>query len=213
MKRPSLILVDDHYLCAVGLEAILSREFEIRAVLGSAVGIVGELVRSCPDGLLLDVAMPDLSGIEAAEQIRRRQLCTPILMVTMHADPTYAIRSLSAGASGYVLKTAAPDELILAIRKVLAGGTYVASPIARAVEEACAQEGKLDPLATVTRRQRIVLRLAAAGWTAREIGSLLGISSRTVEFHKYRAMEVLGLKNMCDLMQFALLHRLLGPNR
>jgi DNA-binding NarL/FixJ family response regulator len=211
MKRSSLILVDDHYLCAAGLEAILSREFEIRAVLPSAVGIVGELVRSCPDGLLLDVAMPGLNGIEAAEQIRRRQLCTPILMVTMHADPTYAIRALSAGASGYVLKTAAPDELILAIRKVLAGGTYVASPIARAVEKAC--EGKLDPLGGVTRRQQIVLRLAAAGWTAREIGSLLGISSRTAEFHKYRAMEVLGLKNMCDLIQFALLHRLLGPDR
>jgi DNA-binding NarL/FixJ family response regulator len=174
---------------------------------------VGELVRSCPDGLLLDVAMPGLNGIEAAEQIRRLRLPTRILMVTMHADPIYAIKALSAGASGYVLKTVAADELILAIRKVLVGGTYVAPAIAGAVEEACTREGKLDPLARVTRRQRIVLRLAAAGWTAREIGSLLGISPRTAEFHKYRAMGVLGLKTIRDLIQFALLHRLLGPDQ
>jgi DNA-binding NarL/FixJ family response regulator len=209
MKGPSLVLVDDHHLVAAGLAAILSEEFEIRAVLQSAEGIMGELMRCRPDGLLLDISLPGLSGIEAVRQIRRRKLPTRILMVTMHTDPAYATEALSAGASGFVLKTAAAEDLICAVKTILAGGIYVTPSIASAVEEVRAQEGKLDPLAKLTRRQRAVLQLAAEGRSAREIGSILGISPRTAEFHKYRGMEVLGLKSMRELIQFALQHRLL----
>jgi DNA-binding NarL/FixJ family response regulator len=211
MRRLSLALVDDHHLVAAGLAAILSEEFEIRAVLQSAEGIVGELMRGRPDGLLLDVSLPGLSGIEAVRQIRRRKLPTRILMVSMHTDPAYASEALSAGASGFVLKTAAVEDLIFAVRRILAGGIYVTPSIASAVEELRVQEAKFDPLAKLTRRQRAVLQLAAEGRSAQEIASILGISARTAEFHKYRAKDVLGLKSKRELIQFALQHRLLHP--
>lgn len=209
MSRPSLVLVDDHHLVAAGLAAILSEEFDITAVLQSAEGIIGELMRCRPDGLLLDISLPGLNGIEAVREISRRKWPIRIIMVTMLTHPAYASEAMSAGASGFVPKTATAEDLIYAVRKVLAGGIYVSPTIARSVEEVEAQEGKLDPLAKLTRRQRAVLQLAAEGRSAREIASILGISPRTAEFHKYRGMEALGLKSMRALIEFALRHRLL----
>ncbi len=153
--------------------------------------------------------MPHLNGIDALVQLRQRGDRVPVVFLTMHRDASFARRALDAGASGFVLKHSAPAELVLAIRAALEGKTYLTPQLAGEVLEAIKGPQQLGgTLGALTPRQREVLQLAAEGQSAKQIALTLGISPRTVEFHKYQMMEAVGLHTNADLIHFALKHGL-----
>ena len=149
-----------------------------------------------------------MNGIDALIQLRQGGNPVPVVFLTMHRDVHFARRALDAGASGFVLKHSAPAELVTAIRAALAGRTYLTPQLAGEVLEAMKQGGDraADPVAALTPRQREILQLFAEGRSAKEIAASLGISARTVEFHKYQMMEALNLHTGAELIHFALKH-------
>lgn len=208
MKRPRLLLADDHKIVVEGLRGLLEPEFELVGTVGDGRALVAAAEKLRPDVIVADISMPSLNGIEAVRQLRKAGSEAKIVFLTMHPDVTYATRAFEAGASGYVLKHSAPAELVTAIREALKGRTYVTSMIAKDVLETFMHKSRQreDAVRELTPRQREVLQLVAEGRSAKEIGSLLNISPRTVEFHKYRMMEDLGLRTHAELIQFAIKH-------
>ena len=157
--------------------------------------------------------MPHLNGMEAFEEIKKFDPNVRVIFLTMHRDVAYARRALEAGAAGFVLKHSAPEELVLAVRAAAQGSTFVTPSLVGEVLQALKQSPQevRDPVATLTLRQREILRLVVDGLTAKEIGSKLHISPRTVEDHKYRMVESLGLKSNAELIHFAIKHGIVGP--
>jgi DNA-binding NarL/FixJ family response regulator len=208
MKRPRILLADDHRIVAEGLRGLLEPEFELAGIVEDGRALLDAVEKIRPDVLVVDISMPLLNGIEAVRQIRRTNKDVGIVFLTMHDDVAYAAGALEAGALGYVLKHSAPTELTAAIRSALRGKTYVtpllAGELMRNSQEAVLEQR--DELTKLTARQREVLQLLAEGHSAREIAKILTISARTVEFHKYRIMEDLGIKSTAELVRFAVKH-------
>ncbi len=200
MGKPRLLLADDHRIVIEGLRSILEAEFDLVSTVGDGRALLAAAARHDPDVIVVDISMPLLNGIEAARQLRKSHSRAKIIILTMHDDLTYATRALEAGASGYVLKHSAPAELVMAIREALAGRVYMTPSIAK---KRPFRHKVSDPL---TPRQREVLQLVAEGHSAKQIASVLNISARTVEFHKYRIMEDLQLHSNAELVQFAIKH-------
>jgi len=200
MGKPRLLLADDHRIVIEGLRSILEAEFELVGAVGDGRALLAEAARHDPDVIVVDISMPLLNGIEAARQLGKSHPRAKIIILTMHDDLIYANRALEAGASGYVLKHSAPAELVTAIREALAGRIYITPSIAK---KRPSGHKVIDPL---TPRQREVLQLVAEGHSAKQIASVLNISSRTVEFHKYRIMEDLQLHSNAELVQYAIKH-------
>ena len=208
MTRPRVLLADDHKIVAEGLRAILEQEFELVRTVEDGRALLEAAEKLNPDVIVTDISMPLLNGIEAARQIKKLTPKVKIVFLTMHPDVTYATRALEAGASGYVLKHAAPSELITAIKEVLTGRIYLTPMIAKDVLDSFMSEShrRRKTVIELTPRQREVLQLTSEGRSAKEIASILNISTRTVEFHKYRMMESLGLRTNADLIQYAIKH-------
>lgn len=199
MSRPRVLLADDHRIVLEGLRNLLEDEFEVVGMVGDGRALVHEAKELDPDVIVVDISMPLLNGIEAVQQIQKAGSRAKIIFLTMHPDITYATRAYEAGASGYILKHSAPSELITAIRDALQGKVYFSSQISPARPGT----GSLNRL---TPRQREVLQLIAEGKSAKEIASILNISPRTAEFHKYRIMQELNLNTNAELVQFAIKH-------
>jgi DNA-binding NarL/FixJ family response regulator len=212
MTKAKVILADDHRIVLEGLRSLLEPEFDLVGAVEDGRALVEAVERLEPDVAVVDISMPKLNGIEAARQIKQRNKHIKIIFLTMHPDVTYAASAFDAGASGYVLKHSAPAELVTAIHEVLAGRTYVTPRIAGELMQAY-REGTAgqDRAVEMTPRQREVLQLLAEGQSAKEIASQLGISTRTVEFHKYRMMEDLGIKTVAELIRYAVKHGISGP--
>jgi DNA-binding NarL/FixJ family response regulator len=210
MTRARILLADDHRIMVEGLKGILAAEFDLAGVVDDGLQMIDAAKTLHPDAIVSDITMPSLSGIEALETLRKDGLEIPVVFLTMHDDVDYASNALEAGAAGYVLKHAAPEELVQAVRVALGGGTFVSPAIANALLQATRirSRAKEDVVAILTARQRDVLRLLADGRSAKEIAKALDISSRTVEFHKYKIMELLGMKNSIELIHFAIKHRI-----
>jgi DNA-binding NarL/FixJ family response regulator len=210
-RRPRVLLVDDHLLVAEALTSLLTPEFDLVGVVEDGRALIEAAGKLRPDVIVADVSMPHLNGIDALAQLRQGGDRTPVVFLTMHRDVTFARRALDAGASGFVLKHSASIELIAAIRAALQGGTYLTPQLAGEVLEAMkAGSGQAgDPVATLTPRQREVLQLLAEGRSAKEIAASLGISARTVEFHKYQMMETLDLHSNAELIHVAIKHGLI----
>ncbi len=208
MTRTRVLLADDHKIVAEGLRTILEQEFELVGTVEDGRALLEAAEKLNPDVIVTDISMPLLNGIEAAQQIKKLTPKVKIVFLTMHPDVTYATRALEAGASGYVLKHAAPSELITAIKEVLNGRIYLTPMIAKGVLDSFMSDPHRRRKAVIelTPRQREVLQLTSEGRSAKEIASILNISTRTVEFHKYRAMESLGLRTSADLIQYAIKH-------
>jgi len=209
--RPRVLLAEDHTLVREGLLKLLGEELEIVGAVADGRALVAAAEPCRPDVVLLDVSMPLLNGFEAARQLRRTAPRTRVVFVTMHAEPDYVHEAFRAGARGYVTKSAASAELLFAIRQVLAGGSYVSPAIGvslgdlvEAPREAFAHCLSLSP------RQREVLQLVAEGRPARAIAEVLGVSRKTVEFHKANMMRVLGLRSTAELTRYALDHGLVA---
>lgn len=212
MEKPKVLLADDHKIVLEGLRGLLDEEFELVGVVTDGRQLVDEALRLSPDVVVADISMPMLNGIEAVRQLHEKGCTAKVVFLTMHADQTYATRALLGGGSGYVLKHSASDELVTAIRAALKGKTFV-SPAAQnaTLDEMTAETSRITrQTLELTPRQREVLQLLAEGKSAKEIGVLLDISARTVETHKYRMMDELGLKTTAQLVQYAIRHGIAG---
>ena len=212
MKKPRVLLADDHKIVIEGLKNLLSDEFEIVGTVEDGRALVEKASTLYPDVIVADISMPQLNGIEAARQIKKTDKNIKIVFLTMHPDATYAANAFEAGASGFVLKHSASSELIRAIREAIKGRTYVTPLIAgdliRSYQEGDSPEKKM--FKKMSPRQREILQLLAEGKSAKEIASILNISTRTVEFHKYRMMEQLNIKTSAELVRYAIKHGIIS---
>ncbi len=213
MTRPTVLIAEDHRVVAEGLRSTLAPEFDVAGVVHDGRAMIDAARTLRPDAIVADITMPVLNGIEALAMLRNDGIRIPVVFLTMHREVAYARRALKAGAAGYVLKLSAPEELTQAVRAALVGETFVSPAIAGELFRST--KGKLsqspDPVARLTAHQRDILRLLAKGFSAKEIGAELGISSRTVEFHKYQLVEVLGVKSSAELIHFAIRHGIAEP--
>jgi DNA-binding NarL/FixJ family response regulator len=208
MNRPRVLMADDHRMVAEGLKRLLDPEFELVGVVEDGLALIEAAKKLHPDIIIADITMPGLNGLEAIAQIKKECPRIKVVTLTMHREVAYARRALDAGASAFVLKHSAPEELLTAIRAALAGKTYITPAVAGELLQEIKEdpEATRDPLTALTPRQREVLQLFAGGRSAKEVASMLSISARTAEFHKYKLMETLGLQNNSELTRFAIKH-------
>ena len=211
-RRPRVLLADDHRMVAEALKSLLAPDFELVGVVESGLEMVVAAASLRPDVIVADVSMPQLNGIDALVHLRQRGDPVPVVFLTMHREANFARRALEAGASGFVLKHSAPAELVSAIRAALAGRLYVSPQLSAEAFDSIHQPPVLDSgtLASLTPRQREVLQLVGEGKSAKQVAATLGISPRTAEFHKYQAMEALGLHSNAELIRFAIEHGTAG---
>ncbi|MDX1982162.1 MAG: response regulator transcription factor [Bryobacteraceae bacterium] len=211
MGKPKILLADDHKIVLEGLRGLLEPEFELVGFVTNGRDLVEQAIALNPDVVVADISMPLLNGIDAVRQLREQGTGIRFVFLTMHPDMTYATRALEAGASAYVLKHSASDELVTAIYEALRGGTYISSELRGPALDEFLDETRrrVKPAIELTARQREVLQLLAEGKSAKEIGGILGISARTVETHKYKMMDDLGVKSSAQLVQYAIQHGLI----
>lgn len=208
MSKPRVLLADDHLLVLEGFRRILEGQYELVGAVEDGRALLDAAEKLQPDIVILDVSMPLLNGIDAAAQLKKICPSTKIIIVTMHADREYIRSAFEAGASAYVLKRSAVDELDQAIRAAIAGHSYITPLITKDMLSVFLSttpdtSGETQRLTT---RQREVLQLLAEGRTAKEIANILNISSRTVEFHKSQILTQLKLQTTADLIKYALTH-------
>ena len=210
MNPITIIIADDHKMVLDGLKSLLEKEFTVSGLAKDGMELIRLVKAKKPDVVVADASMPKLNGIEAIRQVREVDPEIKTIVLTMHNDVAYAIRAFDVGANGYIVKHAAGDELITAIREVFKGRTYITPHIAGelflAVRNGPNDAQADNPIVKLTPRQREVLQLVAEGNTALQIADTLHISRRTVEFHKYKIMEVLGVKTSSDLVALSIKH-------
>lgn len=199
----------DHQVVLEGLRRILDRpELIIVAAVMDGRALVEAAREFHPDLILADVSIPVLSGIQAVREILQIQPKAKVIFLTMHAEVPYALEALTMGASGYVLKTSAGDELLAAIQEVLQGRIYVAATIRARVSDALAARRKhsrgLGDL--LTPRQHEVLRLLAQGLQVKEVAVMLNVTPKTIEFHKQQMKRALGVQTVAELAVYAAKH-------
>ncbi len=208
-----VLVVDDHAIVRDGIRALLGRSEDIE-VVGEAGGGRDAVVRArelSPDVILMDIAMPDLGGLEATLEIHKERPDSKIIILSQYSDPEYVKRALKSGAAGYVLKKAAGADLVSAIRAVHRGGLVLDPDVARdAVTGETATAGAVaaqeDPYERLTDREKQVLKLVAEGRSNKEVAGLLGISVKTAMSHREHLMFKLRAHNRTDVIRFALRH-------
>ncbi len=205
----TILLADDHHVVRQGLRALLEKEKDF-SVVGEADNgrdAVEMAVEVKPDVVLLDVAMPDLNGFEAARQIRSRLPKAKVIALSAYEGSSYVLGMIKAGAAGYILKDVAFKEVSDAIRMVAAGEFYLSQKVAGTVVDGFLQRGLREGPSTtalLTEREREVLQLLAEGHNTKEIAEKLFVSVKTVEVHRWKLMKKLGLKNLAELVKFAI---------
>jgi DNA-binding NarL/FixJ family response regulator len=205
-----LVIADDHRLLAEACCRLLEPEFQVVAVVTDGRALVEAALRLKPDVVIVDVAMPHLNGLDAAEQIKHQLPSVKLVFLTMTMDSDLAAEAFRRGASAYVLKHSGADELLTAIRKVLHGQSYLSSLIARETLTFLLNQGKsYGESKRLTRRQSEVLQLLAEGMSMKEAASVLGLTPGAVAFHKYQSMATLGVKSNAELLRYAINQHLL----
>jgi DNA-binding NarL/FixJ family response regulator len=208
VNRARVLLADDHRMVTEGLKGLLADEFELVGVVVDGRAMVAETKKLRPDVVVADISMPHLNGIDALTLLKKDNPEIKVVFLTMHQNAAYARRALEAGASGYVLKHSASAELVLAIRAALKGETFITPALTAEVLEDAQHRPRdtKEALGSLTLRQREILQLLAEGRSAKQIGRMLAISARTVEFHKYQMMDAHGLHSSAELVHFAIKH-------
>jgi DNA-binding NarL/FixJ family response regulator len=201
MNRIRLLLADDHMLFAEGLQSLLRDEFELLGTVANGKELVEATHRLDPEVILVDISMPVLNGFDAVRRIRKEGNSAKVIFLTMHDDETLVAEAFRCGGSGYVLKQAAGEELVTAIREVAQGNNYLTPLVTSKPVEPFASG---PPKLTLTPRQREVLKLISEGMTMKEIAVELNISTRTAESHKYEMMQALGVETTAELIRYAL---------
>jgi DNA-binding NarL/FixJ family response regulator len=214
MTRARVLLADDHSLVVEGIRKLLGSQVDLVGIVNDGWELVKAVQENQIDVVLLDISMPVLSGIEAARQIRKLSPKTKLIFLTMHADRDYVAEAMRLGASGYLLKWSAQAELLTAIETVLQGGVYLTPALPQATAELFSSPYRETPqsLPVLSTREREVLQLVVAGKSAKEIGGVLNVSAKTIEFHKYRMLKKLGLHSTIELARYALERQMLGPS-
>lgn len=209
MPRTRVLLADDHAVVAEALQALLKDMFDLVGVVHDGRALLDSVESLRPDVIVVDISMPLLNGLDAIRQIRSRHSEMKIVVLTMHREPQLAVNAFRAGASGYVLKVSPGEELTKAINEVAQGRAYVTTLLAKDIIDILIESsGKAETETPLTGRQREVLQLIAEGRTMKEVASILNISPRTAESHKYEIMQILGLKTTAALVQYALRQKL-----
>jgi DNA-binding NarL/FixJ family response regulator len=211
MSRPRVMLADDHRLLREAFTRLLEADCDVVGSVADGRALLELAPTMKPDIVVLDVAMPLLNGLDAARQLKRVMPRVKVIFLTMSEDPDVAAEAFRAGASGYLLKNSAASELLQAIREVARGRSYV-TPLATQglVESFVRRSESPSKPAELSPRQREVLQLLAEGHTMKEIARILAITPRTVAFHKYSMMEVLGVASSAELVQFAIKHHIIA---
>ena len=211
LKRPRVLLADDHQMLVDALKLILEPRCEVVGTVSDGRELLKAAVRLQPDIVVLDIAMPQLNGLDAARHLKPAMPKVKLIFMTMNEDPDLVGEAFRAGASAFLLKQAAVFELTEAIERVLKGGSYVTPSAA----EGQAKISLRDPrarqhVAEPTPRQREVIQLLAEGRSMKEVASVLQITKRTVAAHKYAVMDLLQLKSNADLVQYAIKRRIIS---
>jgi DNA-binding NarL/FixJ family response regulator len=214
MRRnlPRIVIADDHTLVAEACKKLLESDYEVVATVSDGRALVRAAAELRPHLIIVDVAMPLLNGLDAGQQVKAILPAVKLIYLTMNHDTDLAVEAFRRGASGYLLKTCAASELVIAVREVLRNKSYLSPMIAKdTVDFLLRQDKKLiDEEDRLTERQREVLQLLAEGKCMKEVAGVLNITTRTVAFHKYRIMEVLNAKNSAELVQYAMRNHLIA---
>jgi|SRR5579883_555574 len=204
MIRPRVLLADDHRLLRDAFTRLLEPACDVVGAVADGRAVLAAAPDLRPDVVVLDIAMPLLNGLDAARKLRQSHPEVRVVFLTMNEDPEVAAEAFRVGASGYVLKNSAAGELLQAVHEAAHGRSYITPLAAGGVVAALLHRQDPDAGAVeLSPRQREVLQLLAEGYTMKEIARLLGITPRTVAFHKYSMMEVLGLRSSAELIRFA----------
>ena len=208
-KEITIVLADDHKVLRQGLRAILEGEGALRIIgeAGNGLEALRLVERLRPNVLVLDLMIPELSGLEVTRQLKKRVPKSRVVILSMHSDKSYVLEALRNGAAGYVLKDSSADELIKAVREAAENRRYLGPPLSDSAVNAYLRQADgatADPYDTLSSREREVLQLVAEGHTNTAIGRRLFISPRTVEIHRANMMNKLDLHNQTDLIRYAL---------
>ena len=208
MRKPTVLLADDHGIVTDGLARILKEaEFDVVGAVSDGQSLVDAAMRLRPDVIITDLSMPRLSGLDVLARLKHERIESKVIVLTMHHDGDLAADAIRGGASGFLLKESAGDEVVAAVRYALGGKVYITPAITKDVMGSIAAGAKSkEP--RLTPRQRDILRLIVKGQRMKEIAANLGLSTRTVEGHKYEMMETLGVTSTAELVRYALDRRL-----
>ena len=210
-KRPRIVLADDHALLLGAFQSLLEPEFEVVGTFVDGRALVDNAKALYPDVIVLDIGMPVMNGLSAGQQLKQEMPSVKLIYLTMNQDPDLAAEAFKLGASGYLLKSSAASELVYAIREALRGRSYVTPLITEGMVGSFVQNLKRKkPAHRLTLRQKEVLQLLAEGRSMKEAASVLNLATRTVAFHKYRAMRKLSLRNDSQIVQYALQHHIIS---
>jgi DNA-binding NarL/FixJ family response regulator len=206
-----ILLTDDHAVVRRGMKDILAQDFK-KAIFGEARNAQEALDlvwKENWDVVVLDITMPGRSGLEVLREIKKSKPRLPVLVLSMHPENQFAVRVLKHGAAGYMTKESAPDELVGAIKKVLAGGRYVSASLAEKLATYVSTDSPKPPQELLSDREFQVLRLIASGKLVSEIAKELSLSVKTISTYRTRILEKMGMRNNAELMHYAMQHDLL----
>jgi DNA-binding NarL/FixJ family response regulator len=204
--RSRILIADDHKLVAELFMRLLANDFDVVGIVGDGQSLVRAAAELKPDLILIDVWMPLLNGLDAGGQIKKTLSTAKLVYLTMNPDPEVAAEAFARGASGYLLKTCDAAEMVLAVHEVLRGKTYLSKAMSRHTINTLRWEHKklVNVDERLTDRQREVLQLVSEGKSMKEVASILNISERTANYHKYRIMKILGATSTAELVRYAI---------
>jgi DNA-binding NarL/FixJ family response regulator len=210
MTSARLMLADDHAILVEAFRKLLEPQYEIVATVYDGRALFETAPQFNPDVIVADIGMPLMNGLEAGLRLKQLMPNVRLIFLTMNEDPDLAVEAMRSGASGYLLKSSAVDELLRAIQLALKGRTYITPQIARGMQKSFIKDPKVKGQAkSLTPRQREVVQLLAEGKSMKEVATVLNVTPRTVAFHKYKVMEELNIGTTAELIQFAIRTKIL----
>ena len=210
--RTRVLIADDHRLVAEACKNLLEPEFNVLGLVLDGRELLKAEAELRPDVVILDICMPELNGLDAGELIKQRNRSVKLIYMTMSVAADVAAEAFRRGASGYVLKQSSADELITAVRRVVRGQSYLSPLITKDTVEYLLRSGAVyQEEKHISSRQSEVLQLLAEGKSMKEVAYILQLKPGTVAFHKYRIMDILGIKTSAELIEYAIRRHMISP--